>query len=298
MFAPLALFLHRETAMFCGRILAILMLLVPFVSCRDAADRSPQSRLSSRPPGQAVAEPPGIDDEGDPDEDESHADLILQAPSAAVSSNPVEVRGRARTFENNVVIQVRDARGELIATTFTTAAGEMGTLNPFATEVWIPRDPGSRITIELIEHSARDGSLRARTSRTLPWEGRTVSETLWFPIQNPGNDCTRVVPVNRDIPAATGRLRALMEALIAGPSNAEQNEYGASAVFPRGARIEGVNLRGALAVVDLNERMTSVGGSCRAQAIRSSIEKTLTNLEGVDRVEIRAEGSPETALQP
>ena len=275
-------------------------------ACHDSASRpvpqtpSSQTEGTTEPAPTPATSTTTAETEGPATSEESHRDLVLLSPGAGdrVAGNPVTITGRARTFENNVVIELRDERGDLITTAWTTATGEMGSLNPFSTQVWITRDPGRRMTIDLIEHSARDGSLRARTRRTVEFAGETVEETLMFPLQNPGNDCARVVPVTRRIPAADGRLRAILEALIAGPTSREASELGVMGPFPQGSAVRGVNLQGARAIADFNERLSNVGGSCRAIAIRSSVEKTLTNVDGVDSVEIRAEGSADTALQP
>lgn len=233
-------------------------------------------------------------------EQPSHPDLVLLSPAAGdkVVGNPVTITGRARTFENNVVIELRDESGERITTAWTTATGEMGTLNPFSKEVWLTRDPGARLTIDLIEHSARDGSLRALTRRTVDFGGETVTETLMFPVSSPGNDCTRVKAVQREIPAAQGRLRAILEALIAGPTADEAARHGVASQFPRGSSIRGVDIDGTRAIVDFGPELSNVGGSCRALALRASIEQTITRVAGIDQVEIRAMGDAATALQP
>lgn len=305
-FEPLAPFLQLRACMSrpIGLCVFTLLLALAAAGCQDTTDSRPGG------PRDVVVTPGAQDDPADQPEprdpapampdDQSHRDLVLERPSAGqtVSSNPLVVRGRARTFENNVFIRIVDSRGNLMTTAVTTARGDMGNLNPFETEVWLTRDPGSHLVVELVEHSAKDGSVRALTRRQVPFSGELRDETLWFAVENPGNDCSRVLPVNRRIPATQGRIRALIEALLAGPTEAEMNEYGVTSPFPEGARVQGVNLSGALAVVDFNERMANVGGSCRVAAIRSSVEQTLTNLADVDRVEIRANGSADLALQP
>ena len=82
--------------------------------------------------------------------------------------------------------------------------------------------------------------------------------------------------------------RLLVEALMTHPRTP----------FPRGSDVEGINIEGGVLTVNFNERLQNVGGSCAAQAIRASVERTLAQLPTVDRVVITAGGSEKLALQP
>ncbi len=208
-------------------------------------------------------------------------------------ANPLTVRGRARTFENNVALRVRDANGKLVGESFTTATGDMGHHNPYRGTLWITRDPGDRITVEALEYSAKDGSEQWLFRVEKPFEVEKVEATLYFPDAN----CTRVIAYRRPIPKSLSMARLLVESLLAGPT-AEERASGAAEVFPREARVESVNLRGGVLTVDFNEGLRNVGGSCRAQMIRASVTETLQRLPSVKKVVITAGGSEALALQP
>ena len=214
-----------------------------------------------------------------------------QRPEIVIDSvraeNPVVVSGTARTFENNVVVRVRDARGALIAETFTTSVGEMGHHNPFTASVHLIRDPGEEITVEALEYSAKDGSERSLTFVTKPFAVEPVGMTLLLPHRNP-RDCSDVTAVLRTMPKSIAPARLLLEALIRDERSP----------FPRGSAVRSLNLGNGVLTVDFNERLQNVGGSCAALAIRASVERTLMNLPGVRRVVITAGGSRELALQP
>lgn len=207
--------------------------------------------------------------------------------------NPVVIRGRARTFENNVALRLRDANGGIIAESFTTAEGEMGTHSPFTGRVWVTRDPGGRITAEALEYSAKDGSPQSLVSRSVQYPIETIEATLYFPDQN----CTKVNPFKRSIPKSISMARLLVEALIGGPT-ATERQGGGAVPFPQGSAVRSVNLKGSTITVDFNERLQNVGGSCQAQMIRASVTETLKALPNVDRVVIKAGGSEKLALQP
>jgi len=207
--------------------------------------------------------------------------------------NPVLVKGRARTFENAVSIRARDANGAVIAEEHVTSVGEMGQHNPFTAEVWLVRDPGSRITIEALEYSAKDGSEQSLVSRTIAQHLDPIAVKLVFPLQ----DCTRFADFTRRVPKSVAMARLLVEALLAGPIDAEKSA-GASSPFPQGSNVRSVVLRNGELTVDFNERLQNVGGSCAALAIRESVTRTLTQLPTVKRVVITAAGSRDLALQP
>lgn len=206
-------------------------------------------------------------------------------------ANPVVVTGRARTFENNVALRIRDARGTLITETFTTSTGEMGHHNPYRGTLWVTRDPDREITVEALEYSARDGSEQSLVSVTRPYNVELIDATLYFP----DTKCTTVHAYKRRVPKSVSHARLLVEALLAGPL---PTEVGAATAFPSGSRVESVNLRGGTLTVDFNERLQNVGGACYAQMIRDSVTRTLQTLPSVKKVVITAGGSEKLALQP
>lgn len=210
------------------------------------------------------------------------------------ASNPIVVFGRARTFENTVQLRVRDAEDQLLGESFTTSNGEMGHHNPYSAELWITRDPGERVTVDVFEYSANDGSVRSLVSREVPYTLETMALTLEFPV---GDDCVTTRPFVREVPRSVAVARLLAESLVGGVLPAEQSG-GASSAFPRGARVNGVVLRDGALTVDFNERLQNVGGSCAASAIRHSVTRTLMRLPAVKTVTITAGGSEKLALQP
>ncbi|HYK01843.1 MAG TPA: GerMN domain-containing protein [Thermoanaerobaculia bacterium] len=207
--------------------------------------------------------------------------------------NPLTISGRARTFENNVVLRARDAKGALITEGFTTANGDMGHHNPYRGSLFLTRHPGNRIIVEALEYSAKDGSERSLVRAERPFAVETVAARLFFPDQS----CTGVKPYTRRIPKTVSMARLLVEALIAGPI-ASEKQNGAAAPFPKGSAVQSVNLRDGTLTVDFNDRLRNVGGSCQAQMIRAAVTQTLGALPTVKKVVITAGGSEALALQP
>lgn len=208
-------------------------------------------------------------------------------PGESVRSNPITVRGTARTFENNVVVRLRDAAGLLMVEDFTTARGDIGRHNAYEIDLYVTRDPGSRVTIEALEYSAKDGAETSLTHVAAPFEVELIDVTIFLhdPARAP-NDCAVVFPQVVRVPKSIALARLLTEVVLARAS------------APRGARVRSVNLRDGILTVDFNERMQNVGGSCRARALRAALDKTLGALDSVRQVVITANGSRDLALQP
>ena len=209
------------------------------------------------------------------------------------SANPIVVDGTARSFENTVAIRVRDERGALMHETFTTSRGESGQHNPFTAEIYLTRYPGTAITVEALEYSAKDGAERSLVKKAIRYQVATMESLLQFP----RNDCAPMYPYRRKMPKSVGAARLLAEALVQGPTAAEA-ATGATNPFPSGSAVRGVNLRDGVLTIDFNERLQNVGGSCAVTAIRSAVERTMKALPNVRKVVITANGSEDMALQP
>ncbi len=244
-------------------------------------------------PAEAATPPAGA---GRPTE----SNVVITAPKdgAAISSNPITIEGRARTFENHVEIRVEGENGEPLATSYATARGELGQFNPFSAAIFLTADPGSRLTITAIERSAKDGSVRSRHAITLTVAARRGPVRLFFPNANRQNeDCSVVERVVRDAPVSPAVARLALEALLRGPTQPEL-AAGFRNPFPPGAALRSVTLKDGVLTADFNDAMQNVGGSCRVQSIRAAIEKTLRAIPGIERVVITAMGDEATALQP
>lgn len=270
------------------RVLFIVSFMLLACGPSSAPPSAPPSEPSSAPPSEpsvpASSPPPSSAPPAAPADREIWIDGVDVA-------NPLVVTGRARTFENNVALRLRDAGGALLYETFTTSTGEIGHHNPYRATLWVTRDPGNRITVEALEYSAKDGSERSLVSMTKSFPVEKVDAQLYFP----DTGCTGVKPYVRPLPKSVSHARLLLEALIAGPLKTER---GAAAPFPSGSAVESVNLREGVLTVDFNERLQNVGGACRAQMIRESVTRTLRTLPSVRKVVITAGGSEPLALQP
>jgi hypothetical protein len=261
-----------------------VIILLSFAACAPEPPTPPETTKTAPPPSPEPSPQPPTLAQPDPEPPPApRPEITIKAPPE-LTTNPIPVTGEARTFENNVVVRLRDARGALMSERYTTARGDMGHHNPYSIDLFVTRDPGPRVTLEALEYSAKDGSERSLAKLTRPFSVPLVDATLYV---GGGNDCD-VKPRQVRIPKSIAAARLLAEALLAAQT----------ALFPKGTEIRTVNLRDGVLTIDFNEAMQNAGGSCRARALRASIEKTLGGLAGVRQVVITAAGSRELALQP
>lgn len=258
------------------RLIALLVSLL-FVACAAQEERTEERVIPSEVEGAPAVSTTG--GSADPAPDDTQREITIASIEVA---NPLVVAGRARTFENNVVLRVRDARGMLITEDYTTSDGEIGHHNPYRAQLWLTREPGAEITVEALEYSAKDGSERSLVREKRAFDVEPVEVTL----RVPNDDCTGLVTRKQSVPKSVAMARLLVEVLLDLP------------VFPKGSAVRSVNLRDGVLTVDFNERLQNVGGSCAAQMIRASVTETLTQLPTVKRVVITAGGSESLALQP
>jgi len=97
----------------------------------------------------------------------------LELPQAGARvGNPVTVRGRAALtpFEKTLVVRIYDARGQLAALVPIMTQGEYGGPATFEASLAYGGVPGAG-RIEVVEFSARDGSVSASASAAVTLEG-------------------------------------------------------------------------------------------------------------------------------
>ncbi len=86
----------------------------------------------------------------------------------ATSSGTLTVTGLASTFEANVAIILRDAKGKIVVQTSTTAADAAPARAPYSKTIsFNPPTSTEQWTLQVIEHSPMDGSVFFMEDRTI-----------------------------------------------------------------------------------------------------------------------------------
>lgn len=110
--------------------------------------------------------------------------------------------------------------------------------------------------------------------------------------------CDSVHPVDRTVRAVGDPIRAALENLLEGPT-LEEEARGYFTSLNKGVEIKELIVREGAATANFDYQLDrGVAGSCRVEAIRAQIERTLLQFPDIENVRILVEGQEETALQP
>lgn len=127
------------------------------------------------------------------------------------------------------------------------------------------------------------------------WSSRPVRVSVYL-IRGIGDHST-VEAVTRHTRGLTSeaRLAAAMNALLAGPTDAER-AAGLVTAIPAGTRLRGVDIRGSVAIVDLSGEIESGGGSSSMLGRLWQIVYTATQFPRTRQVRILIDGREREAL--
>jgi hypothetical protein len=106
-----------------------------------------------------------------------------------------------------------------------------------------------------------------------------------------------LVPVLREIPKTQAVGAAAMNALLAGPNEAEMAARPAMyTTVPEGTRFLGLTIEDGVATVDLSREFESGGGSAAVLGRLAQVVYTLTQFPTVDTVTFKLDGEPVTVF--
>lgn len=95
---------------------------------------------------------------------------------------------------------------------------------------------------------------------------------------------------------ADARAEAAVEALLEGPTP-EEREFGLGTTIPEGTTLNGVEIADGIATIDLSPEFGSGGGSLSMLLRVAQVVCTLTDVDGVESVAFRLDGSAVEALR-
>ena len=127
-------------------------------------------------------------------------------------------------------------------------------------------------------------------------DGSNKAEMLVFFSKIDMPDCGQVFGVARPL-IETADEQLFLEELLKGPRFSEIQE-GFRSNLANGIIIQSFEVKDKIAYVDFNQAFNNVAGSCRVEAIRAQVEKTLEQFDSIDRVVITVNGNAEEVLQP
>ncbi len=231
-------------------------------------------------------------------------------------TSPLRLTGEARGswyFEASFPVRLLDAGGRELAAAPAQARGDWMTeaFVPFeAVLEFVPPASGTRGTLVLEKDNPSGlpehaGEIRLPVTfgpaASDPAPGRTMTVRAWFSNPRlapaPDVDCAVVFPVSRSVPRGPAPARAALEALLAGPTEAERARGYATNINP-GVSVRSLVIENGVASADFSEELERTGGACLVTAIRAQLERTLMQFPAVRSVRISIAGRTEDILQP
>ncbi len=241
--------------------------------------------------------------------------VFVPRPGQNVGKN-FTIEGISRTFENNVLARVKNARtGTLYFRNFTTAdAPDVGKFGNYIFNVVLNGNTiqeGDELIAEVFEESAKDGSeinkvavqlIFRQAAQTNPREVQNETKKIKVYFGNSEKDpkasCELTFSVERSIENTKAVGTAALKELLKGPTEEEKTE-GYFTSINEGVKIQNLRVRGGVAYADFSDELErAVGGSCRVGFIRAQIRDTLKQFFTVQSVIISINGRTEDILQP
>jgi hypothetical protein len=224
---------------------------------------------------------------------------ITSPKNGETVDSPILVTGRARIFENQFTVQVKNSSGHIFATAHVfTDAKDSGQFGNYNVRIPLPVGSDKDLKVEALAYSAKgDGSFEGYASVPVHLK-YTDSMNVYAGFNTDSNDCTQVTLFPRQILKTTQFPYMSLVELLKGTGVPEVNQ-GAKTAIPEGVQIQLFKQSGSTISVDFNQALQQgVAGSCRVQEIRSQITKTLKQFLGVDTVIISINGKTDNILQP
>jgi len=227
---------------------------------------------------------------------------VISPLSGDLVDNPIHVTGEAIVFENVVSWRLRDSDGNVLTGGITEAAApDMGQFGPFDFYVVVPYTVNKKITLEVFQASAKDGSDTDLVS--IPLELKRIDTTeieLYFHNNtlDPEITCTKTFPVTQEIVVTQSPARAAMILLLQGPPDfGQETNYYSTIPFRTWLKDISISEDG-VATVDFGGAIAApMGGSCLVSSISAEIENTLKQFASVKEVKILIDGE-EDRLEP
>lgn len=226
--------------------------------------------------------------------------ITITSPKANESvDSPVTITGKARVFENQFTVQVKNSTGQIVykQTGVMSDAKNSGLFGNYSVKVPIPAEQGANFKVEVFNLSPKgDGKYEGYASVMIKL--KTTDTSSVYAAFITGDDCTTVTLFPRIIIKSPEFVYMSLVELLKGPTT-EEKAHGATTQIADTAKINSFRMQGDTAYADFNSALQpSVGGSCRIQAIRSQIENTLKQFFGLKNVVISINGKTAGVLQP
>jgi hypothetical protein len=236
--------------------------------------------------------------------DSGEPGVFTQAESQLVAQNWVETTSPTYTFDGmdltlvSEEVRVPDTEYEYVFTFDSRAAGYGDRSEEMAAQVITPHEIRVVVSSGVVTSVVTDGVYDEMTGQMIevPAEPTTMTVQVYFVAVEDGQE--QIVARDREVTETVAVGNAALEALLAGPTEAELAE-GLTTAINDGVVLQDLVIADGVATADFSARLNEdVAGSAMVMAIRGQIEQTLLQFETVNEVVISVDGETEEVLQP
>jgi germination protein M len=172
------------------------------------------------------------------------------------------------------------------------SSGALGTLPPATPSASVDTGPDltpgpSAVPSPDSSPSDEPGASPTSTPTAKPSTETMLIRTYFVLGGGPGT--SGLVPLLREVPKTTARATAAINALLAGPTAAEQGNDVTSAI-PDGSKLLGLTIKNGIATIDLSSEFESGGGSASTSNRLGQVVYTLTQFSTVHTVVFQIDG--------
>lgn len=227
--------------------------------------------------------------------------LVRYPEEGAAIGLPFKIQGEGREFESVVRYRVKNDKGIVLADGSTmTDAPDIGRFGQFLTSLPLNIDKPTKVLVEVFANSPKDGAEIDKITRTVTIDPNMRALEIYFgnTLSDPKAECEKVIPAIRSIAKAEKIGTAALQELLKGPSD-EEKAAGFITGLPVEAKLQTFTIEGTEGRPDFTAELDKgIAGSCRVNAIRAQIEKTLLQFSTLKSARISIEGRSEDILQP
>ena len=236
--------------------------------------------------------------------DTGEPEVFTQEESQLIAQNWMETMSPTYTFDGmdlalvSEEVRVPDTEYEFIFAFDSRAAGYGDRSDEMAAQVITPHETRVVVTSGVVTSAITDGVYDEMTAQMVevPAEPTTMTVQVFFVEVEDGEE--RIVARDREVAETVAVGRAAVEALLAGPTEAELAE-GLTTAINDGVVLQDLVIADGVATADFNAQLDEgVAGSAMVMAIRGQIEQTLLQFDTVTEVVISIDGETEEILQP
>jgi hypothetical protein len=211
---------------------------------------------------------------------------------------PVTLTGRARVFENQFTVRVKDSAGAVLyQTSAMTDAKDAGLYGNYSVKLPIPVSGDSNLKIEAYALSPKgDGTYEGYASVAVKL--KTLATSTIYAAFMTGSDCQTASLFPREIIKSSEFVYLSLVELLKGPTLAEIAQ-GAVTQIPTGVKINSFRQTGNTGYADFDQTLQQgVTGACRIQSISTQITSTLEQFLGLQNVVISINGNSHNIFNP